>query len=357
MTDNILYDLYYNKRNFDGVDKLYTKAKKINPNISFNEVNKWLKKQATYQLNYNKKEKKQFLPIYSEVPNAYQIDLTFFPRYKKQNKNNYVLFTAIEINTRYAYADYSKDKNADTIINIFKKFIKNVGDVNKIDGDLGSEFTNKKFKEFLKSKNIDYNFFKSDSHKLGIINRFHRTLKDKLTKYMVAFDTVKWIDVIDKIIDNYNNTYHRGIDTIPIIAHNNEIVEKIILTEKRNNKNNINKTNVEYHIDERVRHKLNNNMFEDKMTNKFSNEIYKVKNVKKNVIIVEDSEGKEHTFKKNNVIKVDNIENYKEPINIKKDKKENKVVRLMKKEDLINEPRLTRLRVNPKKKKNEDFIY
>ena len=46
----------------------------------YNNVNKWLKKQATYQLNYNKKEKKQFLPIYSEVPNAYQIDLTFFPR-------------------------------------------------------------------------------------------------------------------------------------------------------------------------------------------------------------------------------------------------------------------------------------
>lgn len=36
-----------------------------------------------------------YLPIYSDAEYAFQIDLTFFPRYKKQNKNYEVLFTAI----------------------------------------------------------------------------------------------------------------------------------------------------------------------------------------------------------------------------------------------------------------------
>ena len=43
------------------------------------------------------------------------------------------------------------------------------------------------------------------------MNRFHRTLKEKLLKYFLAYDTVKWIDVIDKIIKSYNNTPNRGI--------------------------------------------------------------------------------------------------------------------------------------------------
>ena len=42
--------------------------------------------------NNNKKVKKKvFLPIYSESHYSFQIDLTFFPRYKKENKNYYVV--------------------------------------------------------------------------------------------------------------------------------------------------------------------------------------------------------------------------------------------------------------------------
>jgi hypothetical protein len=52
-------------------------------------------------MNDDKIVKKEFLPIYSDAPYAFQIDLTFLPRYKKQNNNNSVLFTAININSRY----------------------------------------------------------------------------------------------------------------------------------------------------------------------------------------------------------------------------------------------------------------
>ena len=41
-----------------------------------------------------------------------------FKKYKKQDNNYYVLCTVIGINTRYAYIDYSTNKNAETILNM-----------------------------------------------------------------------------------------------------------------------------------------------------------------------------------------------------------------------------------------------
>ena len=105
MTDEeLLFDLYYNKHNYDSVNILYSKARIAHPNITLKIVKNWLNSQQAKQQTKAKVGKKDFLPIYSELPYSFQIDLTFFPRYEKQNKGYTVLFTDININTRYVYA-------------------------------------------------------------------------------------------------------------------------------------------------------------------------------------------------------------------------------------------------------------
>ena len=70
-----------------------------------------------------------------------------------------------------------------------------------------------------------------------------------------------------------------------------------------------------------------------------------------------DENGKNHTFKKYRVIKIsDDTENYKKPEQIKKAVKENKIIRLLKKEDLIDEPTESRTRREPKQKNYDDYI-
>ena len=53
---------------------------------------------------------------------------------------------------------------------------------------------------WFQDNNIKLFFVIGDSHKLGIINRFHPTLKEKILKYFISSGTTRWIDVIDKII-------------------------------------------------------------------------------------------------------------------------------------------------------------
>ena len=98
--DELLHKLYYKELILGGVQVLYKAAKQAHPKITMKIVKEWLNKQQASQLNSKPIIAKDFKPIYSEQPYAFQIDLTFFPRYKKQNDKYYVLFTAININTR-----------------------------------------------------------------------------------------------------------------------------------------------------------------------------------------------------------------------------------------------------------------
>jgi hypothetical protein len=40
------------------------------------------------------------------------------------------------------------------------------------------------------------------------IERFNRTLRDRISKYLIAYKTHRWIDKIDDIVYGYNHTEH-----------------------------------------------------------------------------------------------------------------------------------------------------
>ena len=142
-----------------------------------------------------------------------------------------MLFTAININTRFAYAYYSKDKEKETILDMLKKMEEKTI-INSITCDLGSEFNNDIFKKFCVDNNITIYFIKDDSHKMGIINRFHRTLKDILANYISDENELNWVDVIDEIIYNYNHTVNRGIGFEPYKVNNG--IEVDIINQNKN---------------------------------------------------------------------------------------------------------------------------
>ena len=128
--EKLLNKLYYEDLNFIGVNPLYNLAKKHDKTITKEFVSNWLKSQSTQQQTTKMVKKKEYKPTYSEDPDyyAYQIDLTFLNKYKNSNNGIYVLFTAININSRYAYAYYGKNKETTTILKFLeqlKKRLKN----------------------------------------------------------------------------------------------------------------------------------------------------------------------------------------------------------------------------------------
>jgi hypothetical protein len=56
----------------------------------------------------------------------------------------------------------------------------------------------------------------NDDIKAALVERFNRTLKSRLFRYMTCSHTKKWIDVIDDVVPSYNRSHHRSIGTTPI---------------------------------------------------------------------------------------------------------------------------------------------
>ena len=55
-----------------------------------------------------------------------------------------------------------------------------------------------------------------------MIERFNRTIKEKMFKYFSANNTSKYVDVRDLLVDQYNNTIHSSIKMSPKEASRNE---------------------------------------------------------------------------------------------------------------------------------------
>ena len=206
---DVLTKIYYDpKTGFIGARKLYEKVK--SRGITYRQVVKFLKNQEVSQIT-NPIVKKSSFPIYGKI-GSFQADLIFYNKYKVQNRGYNILLTAVDINTREGYAIALKSKKGRDIIEGFDQ----IDDIKFLTTDNGTEFLNKQVTKYFKDRGIEHNTNDAGEHnKMGKIESFNRTIKGIIGKYFEQFDTVIWFDVIDKIIDNYNNSYHSSIKKAP----------------------------------------------------------------------------------------------------------------------------------------------
>ena len=61
-----------------------------------------------------------------------------------------------------------------------------------------------------------------------MIERFNRTIKKKIFKYFTANNTSKFVDVLDLLVDQYNNTIQSSIKMTPKEASHKENENKVL---------------------------------------------------------------------------------------------------------------------------------
>ena len=97
------------------------------------------------------------------------------------------------------------------------------GKPNKIWADKGSEFYNRSMKSWLQDNDIAL-YSTHNEGKPVVAEIFIRTLKNKIYKYMTSISKNAYIDKLDDIVDEHNNTYHRTIKMKPIDVKNNTCI-------------------------------------------------------------------------------------------------------------------------------------
>ena len=136
----------------------------------------------------------------------------------KFNKGFRFLLCVFDIFSKYAWFVPLKDKKDVTITNAFQEVLKESKErrqshskgckPNKIWVDEESEFYNSSFKKWLKDYDIEM-YSIHNNGKSEVVERFIRPLKTKIYRYMTSISKNVYIDKLDGIVNEHNNTYHR----------------------------------------------------------------------------------------------------------------------------------------------------
>ena len=157
---------------------------------------------------------------FSFKDNTWGVDLADMQLISKCNKGIRYLLCAIDLFSKYAFVVPLKDKKGTTIVNAFQTILDNSKRKSiKIWIDQGSKFYNTHFKKWLKDNNIEM-YSTHNEGKSVVATRFVRTLKNKIYEYMTAVLKKVCFDVLNYIVDEYSNTYHKTIKTKPINVKN-----------------------------------------------------------------------------------------------------------------------------------------
>ena len=177
------------------------KHKKINKQ----EIKNFLSSIDAYTLHVPKKKvffrRKVVVP---EMNHTWQADLVDVSKYADENENNKFLLTIIDVFSKFAWAIPLKNKNGKTVTDAFSKIFGN-RTCSKLQVDKGSEFYNKDFLGFCKKNNITLYSTQSEL-KACVVERFNRTLREKMHRYFTFADNNKYINVLDDLLQSYNNS-------------------------------------------------------------------------------------------------------------------------------------------------------
>jgi ribosomal protein L21E len=230
-------------------------------------------------------------------------------------------------------------KNKDNV-NVFDSFKKFITDSNLkkysptiMMSDHDSTFMSSKFQEILKDNEVIHQpNILDDHHALGLIDSFTRTLKKTLTRLILQNNSANWIDNIDEIVDNHNDTKHAAINNIrpkdAFLEKNHRTIYDINYEKSFYN-------NVKSDIDvgDKVRIKLTGK-FRKGTDARYTDEVYTVTKVRGNTVTLNNDDVQKRT----SLLIVPKTTKTDEKNVIVKVNKQNKIDRNLKAEgvDLVN---------------------
>ena len=131
------------------------------------------------------------------------------------------ILTIIDVFTRYAYCEPLQDKSARSVTSKLETIFNRLGVLPKVFcTDKGSEFNNRYTQNFLKSHKIKF-FYAQTEPKAAVVERFQKTFQLLIYKYLVENETYRYLDFLQRLMRNYNETPHSFLDNLsPAKAEN-----------------------------------------------------------------------------------------------------------------------------------------
>ena len=329
---DLLLNVFYGTPPITSLKGIYDKVKKHG--ITYKEIKEFTKNQEVTQLYKRQPRIKYYFPIVAkDINEIWQIDLMDMSDIAAANNNIKYFFIAVDVFSRFASVVPMKNKFSKTVIDAMKETFKVMSGKPKIlNCDNGSEFINNDFKKFVKENNIEVRYVEVGDHrKMSIAERFNRTLREKINKFLAIHHTTRYIDAFTAIVDNYNDSYHTGIKKAPREVTNND--ESIIrLTNKKYNRALNEET--KFKIGDEVRYIKNKTTFEKGSLPKWSKEIHEIRSKTEHTYTLDNNKiYKYYELMKVNDVDIPILQHTATPSR-EKLRKDNKVKRILRQENI-----------------------
>ena len=213
--------------------------------------------------------------IVNHIDEIFAADLVEMQKFAKLNKGFRYLLTCIDIFSKYSWVIPLKDKKGINVKNALQKiFIQRSPKF--LWTDRGKEFYNKPVQDLLNENNIKLYSTNNSEIKLSVVERLNRTFKNMMFKKFTENNNTIFYNIIDDLVNEYNNKYHSTIKMSPI-EESKKINEK-----KTKNIYNFDKTTNpgKFKIGDRVRLSLEKNIFEKSYETNWTEEIYEICDIK-----------------------------------------------------------------------------
>ena len=215
--NSVLSEKYYDPSSagsFGGVRGL---SKAVKGKASVSRVKDWLSGEDTYTLHRPVRRKFPRRKTIVSGPNIqWQADLLDVANLKKHNDGNNFILTAIDVFSKVAYAYPIKNKTAVCVIKALKSAFEKAGlRPALLQTDRGLEFLSASVQKFLKENGIKHFVSLNEDIKAAVVERFNRTLKERIWRYFTKNNTSRYVSALPSIVSSYNRNFHRSIGMSP----------------------------------------------------------------------------------------------------------------------------------------------
>lgn len=278
LLDNIYYDVSH-PAGYSSIDKL---VKATKGKMNREDVKNWLQSQETYTLH--KPVQRRFARnkyILSNCNELWQADLSDMRSYSKYNDGYNYILCVIDVFSKYAFARPLKKKNSVTIKQCFDSiFNESEATPRHIQSDKGTEFVSRDVRQYFRSKNINYYTTNNPDIKASIVERFQRTLKMKMWRYFTHKHTYRYVDILQDLLNSYNNSFHSSIKMRPSDVNSSNIMMVWRnLYDKQNLKQNINSEFGKLRVGDYVRITKYKHIFQKGYETNWSDEIFIISSI------------------------------------------------------------------------------
>lgn len=140
------------------------------------------------------------------IDDLWQADLVDMQPYAKDNKNFKYLLTVIDVFSKKAFVRPVLNKSANIITSAMQDILhENKKNPAHLQTDNGTEFHNRIFKNLMVQKRIKF-YSTYSILKASVVERFNRTLKNKMWKQFSPQGSYKWLHILKNLINDYNNS-------------------------------------------------------------------------------------------------------------------------------------------------------